>query len=141
MRLTAKHLELYKKVSERGEGRCSSDLAPEESELLTPDQWKEMSKAFHDWNGDPKTFLERTNFVLPDFCVLSYLRFLILNEVKKQLPKTYEVVIEFKGHLTVVAEGNNQDEASENAVAEFSKLNRPGLQLGIFNMTTKELEG
>lgn len=125
MKLTAKHLELYEKVSKRGEGRGSSDLWPEEEKLLTPDQWKEFSKAFHDHNGDPEEFLERTNYVLPDFCVLSYLRFLILNEVKATLPyvpkKTYLVTIPVNSIVTVHVSAEDEEQAKQIAKENIEK--------------------
>jgi hypothetical protein len=134
MKLTAKHLELYKKVSERGEGRGSSDLNPDEVKLLTPDQWKEMAKAFHDWNGDPEEFLEYSNYVLPDFCVLGYLRFLILDEVKKQLPKPpvkYRVVMALIGRYATEIEADSADQAREMAMTVLSTLISPTVNINV----------
>jgi hypothetical protein len=140
MKLTAKHLELYKKVSERGEGRICNDLNPDEVELLTPGQWKEMAKAYHDWNGDPEEFLEYSNYVLPDFCVLSYLRFLILNEVKKQLPKKYHAVVEFEGRFVTEVEACNPEEATDIALVEYAILNNPKLNLSVKTLAVKEIK-
>jgi hypothetical protein len=126
MKLTAKHLELYEKISKRGEGRGSSDLLVEEKKLLTFDQWKELCKAYHDWNGDPEGFLERSHYVLPDFCILSYLRFLILDEVKSHLPKRYHVTIRYTGCYTVVVEGE-RSQARDAALERFKRSLGPVL--------------
>jgi hypothetical protein len=139
MKLTAKHLELYKKVSERGEGRICNDLNPDEVELLTPGQWKEMAKAYHDWNGDPEEFLEMTDFVLPDFCVLSYLRFLILNEVKSHLPKRHRVVIQFIGCYTTEIEGD-LNQALDAAYKEWEAATNTKLNLSVQTVDVKEIK-
>lgn len=82
MELTANHLKLYISVRDRGVGRICNDLEPEEVQMLTPDQWVEFCKNYHEWNGDPQTFTERTNFVLMDFMVLDFVSHLLIENYR-----------------------------------------------------------
>lgn len=54
-----------------GNNGCN-DLSDAMQKCLTKEEWKEVNKEYHKWNGDPETAYE--NEVLPDFCVLYYLQ-------------------------------------------------------------------
>lgn len=85
MKLTLKHLVLFNTISLRGIGRGCNDLEREEIALLTPDEWIEFAKAYHEWNGDPETFTERTHYILPDFAVEAYIRHLLIKDKMETL--------------------------------------------------------
>lgn len=76
MNLTDKHLELHKRISDRGIGRICNDLSPEEKSLLTNDQWVELCREYHKWNGDPKDF-DPKRPVMFDFMVFDFINYLL----------------------------------------------------------------
>jgi hypothetical protein len=78
MKLTKNYLDLYKSINQRGIGRICNDLERREVNMLTQDQWKEFCKAYHDWNGDPETFEERTSFYMMDFMVVNFIQDLLM---------------------------------------------------------------
>lgn len=83
MKLTNKHIQLYEMVAERGVGRCCNDLEREEEALLSKAEWKEFSKAYHDWNGDPEEFEERTDHVFMDFQVIHFVQHLLIKNYRE----------------------------------------------------------
>jgi hypothetical protein len=54
--------------------RGCNDLTDEMRACLTEDEWKELDKQFHAWNGDPEEHNDRSHKWLMDFCVLYYLK-------------------------------------------------------------------
>lgn len=76
MKLNNKHIELHKAISSRGIGRICNDLLPEEKSLLTEDQWVELCKSYHDWNGDPEDF-DPKRPVMMDFMVIRIINHLM----------------------------------------------------------------
>lgn len=83
MKLTEKHLELHKAISKRGIGKICNDLLPEEKQLLTNEQWVELCKNYHDWNGDPEEF-DSKRPVMFDFMVVDFITHLLYENNKKQ---------------------------------------------------------
>lgn len=82
MKLTENHLKLYKMIMDRGCGRGCSDLEPEEASLLSHEQWKEFAKACDTWNKEPEFFNERTNYILPDFCVVGLITHILVEHYR-----------------------------------------------------------
>src|SRR5574337_345998 len=78
MKLTDNLLTVYQMIKERGIGRICNDLNPEEEGLLSKDEWKEFLREYHNWNGDPEEFDERTNFSPMDWMVTGFVEHLLV---------------------------------------------------------------
>ena len=84
IKLTENHLALFNKVSARGIGRSCNDLNRNEEDLLSATEWRDLTKAYHAWNGDPEEFEERTNYVLMDFQVTAFIQAILIEFYKTQ---------------------------------------------------------
>lgn len=75
MKLSIKHLDLYETILERGIGGRCSDLNPNELEMLTKEEWSELSIAFCEWNDDPQ--MTKINH-MSDFMVVDFIQMLLI---------------------------------------------------------------
>jgi hypothetical protein len=80
MKLTEQHLKLHKAIVKRGIGKCCNDLLPEEHQILSREQWIELCKNYHDWNGEPEEF-DPNRPIMFDFMVVDFLNHIMYEKV------------------------------------------------------------
>ena len=79
MKLTERHLKLYKAIVERDEGNICNDLNPDELSMLGEQEWKAFCIEYYKWNGDyEETLVEGFNYVMLDFMVVSFITHLLI---------------------------------------------------------------
>jgi len=98
--LSKVHLELLQMIKKRGIGRVCNDLEPEEEALLTQSEWEELSKASHDWNGDPEEYDPKYAKYMSDFMVVEFLEYTLykrlellenfVQEMEQEIQKAYD---------------------------------------------------
>jgi hypothetical protein len=81
VKLTKKHIELCNKIKERGLSDGCSDLSWNEISILSQSEWDELSKAYHEWNGDPEEYQEGRYMPLPDFAILGFVWHLLTKDI------------------------------------------------------------
>ena len=60
--------------AQRLSSRSCNDLTNEMRNCLSKEGWNQVSKQYHEWNGDSENYNERYSDCMMDFMVLYYLR-------------------------------------------------------------------
>ena len=57
-------------ITSRGIGRICNDLLPEEKSILSLEEWKELCKEYHSYNGDSDNY-DEARPIMMDFMVVA----------------------------------------------------------------------
>jgi Protein of unknwon function (DUF3310) len=128
LKLTERHIQLYKLLRSRKLGSSCHDLLPEEKMLLNHDGWVEFCFEFHKWNGDLAEF--NPNYpIIQDYACLDFLEFLINNVNEENKYKVPSIEYEKRINMEQVNHPSHYNQGKFEVI-EIIEDQQPNFHLG-----------